>query len=51
MTGCCAGSAAQGAQLIGVGWAGAADRRRDPADPWDVPLDGFASPDGLEMFR
>ena len=20
-------------------------------DPWDVPLDGFASPDGLEMFR
>jgi 5-formyltetrahydrofolate cyclo-ligase len=22
-----------------------------PADPWDLPLDGFASPDGLEMFR
>ena len=26
-------------------------RRRSPPDPWDVPLDGFASPDGLEMFR
>ena len=21
-----------------------------PADDWDVPLDGFASPDGLIMF-
>jgi len=23
----------------------------EPAEPWDVPLDGFASPDGLEMLR
>jgi hypothetical protein len=21
-----------------------------PADAWDVPLDGFASPEGLEFF-
>jgi hypothetical protein len=21
-----------------------------PADDWDVPLDGFASPGGLELF-
>ena len=40
-----------GALLIGIGWE---VQRLDiviPADPWDVPLDGFASPDGLEMFR
>ena len=22
-----------------------------PGDAWDVPLDGFASPDGLELFN
>jgi 5-formyltetrahydrofolate cyclo-ligase len=22
-----------------------------PAEPWDVPLDGFASPEGVKMFR
>lgn len=40
-----------GARLIGVGWA--LQRLGDtiPADPWDVPLDGFASPEGLEIFR
>ena len=40
-----------GAKLIGVGWG---FQRIDDAltpDEWDVPLDGFASPDGLEMFR
>ena len=40
-----------GARLIGCGWG---FQRIDEAiepDPWDVPLDGFASPDGLEMFR
>jgi hypothetical protein len=21
-----------------------------PSDAWDVPLDGFASPEGLELF-
>jgi len=40
-----------GARLIGCGWA--FQRLDQPLvpDPWDVPLDGFASPDGLEMFR
>ncbi len=45
------GLRAAGARLIGCGWA---FQRIDAAitpDPWDIPLDGFASPDGLEMFR
>jgi 5-formyltetrahydrofolate cyclo-ligase len=40
-----------GARLVGCGWG---FQRIDQAltpDPWDVPLDAFASPDGLEMFR
>lgn len=39
-----------GAKLIGVGWP--LQRLEDsiPADPWDVPLDAFASPEGLEWF-
>ena len=39
-----------GARLIGVGWP--IQRLEDtvPADPWDVPLDAFASPEGLEWF-
>ena len=39
-----------GARLIGVGWS--IQRLDDiiPADPWDVHLDAFASPDGLEWF-
>lgn len=39
-----------GARLIGIGWA--LQRMVDtiPADAWDVPLDGFACPDGLTMF-
>ena len=41
----------QGALLIGVGWAVQMLDQEIPADPWDLPLDGFASPDGLEMFR
>ena len=40
-----------GALLIGVGWAVQLLDQTIPADPWDVTLDGFASPDGLEMFR
>ena len=39
-----------GARIIGLGWA---IQRVDfalPREPWDVPLDGFASPDGLEWF-
>jgi len=39
-----------GARLVGVGWS--IQRLVDtiPIDDWDVPLDGFASPDGLEVF-
>ena len=40
-----------GALLIGVGWPVQMLDGTIPIDPWDVPLDGFASPDGLEMFR
>ena len=38
------------ARLIGVGWP--IQRLADtiPRDEWDVPLDGFASPDGVEWF-
>ena len=42
---------AQGALLIGVGWAVQMLDEEIPADAWDLPLDGFASPQGLEMFR
>ena len=39
-----------GAKLIGVGWP--VQRLDDtiPAEPWDVHLHAFASPDGLEWF-
>ena len=40
-----------GALLIGVGWAVQMLDSEIPDDPWDLPLDGFASPDGLVMFR
>jgi len=39
-----------GAKLIGVGWPLQKLGETIPADEWDVPLDGFASPDGIEMF-
>ena len=42
---------AHGALLIGVGWEVQKVDGVIPADPWDEPLDGFASPSGLEMFR
>jgi 5-formyltetrahydrofolate cyclo-ligase len=39
-----------GARLVGVGWP--AQRLADtiPTDDWDIPLDAFASPDGVEWF-
>ena len=40
-----------GARLIGVGWGMQRLDTEIPRDPWDVPLHGFASPDGLEYFR
>ena len=39
-----------GAKLIGIGWPMQRIAATIPADAWDVPLDGFASPDGLELF-
>ena len=41
----------RGALLIGLGWDVQMLDSAIPADPWDVPLDGFASPSGLKMFR
>ena len=40
-----------GALLIGVGWQVQKLDEEIPTDHWDVPLDGFASPEGLETFR
>jgi 5-formyltetrahydrofolate cyclo-ligase len=40
-----------GAGLIGVGWPMQRVADTIPADDWDVPLDAFASPDGIEWFR
>ena len=39
------------ARLVGVGWASQLLADTIPVDEWDVPLDAFASPDGLIMFR
>ena len=39
-----------GARLVGVGWPMQRLAETIPADEWDVPLDAFASPDGLELF-
>ena len=39
-----------GAKLIGVGWAMQRLEAAIPSDPWDIPLHGFASPDGVEEF-
>ena len=49
---CVAGALREhGALLIGLGWAVQMLDSVIPDDPWDLPLDGFASPDGLDMFR
>ena len=40
-----------GARLIGIGWPLQRIADRIPADDWDVPLDAFASPDGIEIFN
>ena len=41
----------RGALLIGLGWPVQLLEQTIPADAWDVSLDGFATPAGLEMFR
>jgi 5-formyltetrahydrofolate cyclo-ligase len=40
-----------GARLIGVGWTMQLLTETIPSDAWDVPLHGFASPKGLELFN
>jgi len=40
-----------GARLVGVCWALQWLDETIPADEWDVPLDAFASPESLEIFR
>ena len=40
-----------GARLVGVGWPLQRLTETIPADAWDIPLDAFASPSGLEIFR
>ena len=39
-----------GARLIGLGWSMQHLTETIPGDAWDVPLHGFASPEGLELF-
>jgi 5-formyltetrahydrofolate cyclo-ligase len=39
------------ARLIGVGWPLQRLTETIPTDEWDVPLDAFASPDGIEIFK
>jgi 5-formyltetrahydrofolate cyclo-ligase len=39
-----------GARLIGIGWPLQRLTETIPTDEWDVPLDAFASPAGLEVF-
>ena len=39
-----------GARLIGVGWEMQRLADTIPADAWDVPLDAFATPGGIEWF-
>ena len=41
----------RGALLVGVGWPVQFLEETIEAEAWDVPLDGFASPDGLELRR
>ena len=40
----------KGARIIGVGWSIQLLADLIPRDPWDVPMDGFASPDALTWF-
>ena len=39
-----------GAKLIGVGWQMQRLETFIPKDPWDIPLHGLASPEGVEDF-
>ena len=37
--------------LVGIGWAVQLIDSTIPVDPWDVPLDGFASPEGVTIWQ
>ena len=39
-----------GYRLIGIGWPLQRLSETIPTDEWDIPLDAFASPEGLELF-
>lgn len=39
-----------GARIIGIGWPLQRLSEQIAHDPWDIPLDAFASPDGIEIF-
>jgi 5-formyltetrahydrofolate cyclo-ligase len=41
----------RGALLVGLGWTEQLIEESIAADPWDVPLDGFASPEGVQLWR
>jgi len=40
-----------GARLVGVGWPLQRITETIPADEWDIPLDAFASSEGVELFH
>ncbi len=39
-----------GARLVGIGWPLQRLSETIPVDEWDIPLDAFASPEGVELF-
>jgi len=41
----------KGARIIGIGWSMQMLSIPIPRDPWDVPMDGFASPEALFWFH
>ena len=41
----------RGALLVGIGWTMQLIDDLIPVDSWDVPLDGFACPTGVKMWR
>jgi len=40
-----------GARLVGIGWPLQRLTETIPTDEWDIPLDAFASPDGVVLFK
>jgi 5-formyltetrahydrofolate cyclo-ligase len=41
----------RGALLVGLGWPAQLLGLIIEPEPWDIPLDGFASPEGIMMWR